>query len=56
VPAATSSGSTALNVDRPQKTVTAYTRYDSIVDVGEFIAALNHLGFAPAAVTVSREN
>jgi hypothetical protein len=34
-----------INVDRPQKTVTAYTRYDSIVDVGEFMAALNHLGF-----------
>ncbi len=46
----------SINVDRPQKTVTAYTRYDSIVDVGEFIAALNHLGFAPAALTVSREN
>jgi hypothetical protein len=45
-----------INVDRPQKTVTAYTRYDRIVDVGEFIAALNHLGFAPAALTVSREN
>jgi hypothetical protein len=46
----------SINVDRPQKTVTVYTRYDSIVDVGEFIAALNHLGFAPAAITVSREN
>jgi hypothetical protein len=46
----------SINVDRPQKTVTAHTRYDSIVDVGEFIAALNHLGFAPAAITVSREN
>ena len=45
-----------INVDRPQKTVTAYTRYNSIVDVGEFIAALNHLGFAPATLTVSREN
>jgi hypothetical protein len=45
-----------IYVDRPQKTVTAYTRYDSIVDVGEFIAALNHLGFAPATLTVSREN
>jgi len=45
-----------INVDRPEKTVAAYTRYDSIVDVGEFIAALNHLGFAPAALTVSREN
>jgi hypothetical protein len=45
-----------INVDRPRKTVTAYTRYDSIVDVGEFIAALNHLGFAPATLTVSREN
>jgi hypothetical protein len=46
----------SINVDRQQKTVTAYTRYGSIVDVGEFIAALNHLGFAPAALTVSREN
>jgi hypothetical protein len=45
-----------INVDRPQKTVTAYTRDDSVINVGEFIAALNHLGFAPAAVTVSREN
>lgn len=45
-----------VKVDRPQKTVAAYTRYDSIVDVGEFIAALNHLGFAPATLTVSREN
>jgi len=45
----------SINVDRPQKTVTAYTRYDSIVDVGEFIATLNHLGFAPATLTVSRE-
>jgi hypothetical protein len=45
-----------INVDRPQKTVTAYTRYDSIVDVGEFMASLNHLGFVPAAVTISREN
>jgi hypothetical protein len=45
-----------VKVDRPQKTVAAYTRYNSIVDVGEFIAALNHLGFAPATLTVSREN
>lgn len=46
----------SISVDRQQKTVKAYTRYGSIVDVGEFIAALNHLGFAPAALTVSREN
>jgi hypothetical protein len=45
-----------MNVDRPQKTVTAYTHYDTIVDVGEFIAALNQLGFAPATLMVSREN
>jgi hypothetical protein len=43
-----------INVDRPQKTVTVYTRYDAIVDVGEFIAALNQLGFAPATLMVSR--
>jgi hypothetical protein len=42
-----------LNVDRPQKTVIAYPHYDSIVDVGEFIAALNQLGFAPATLMVS---
>ena len=45
-----------INVDRPRKTITAYTRYDSVVDVGEFVAALNHLGFEPATLTVSREN
>ena len=45
----------SINVDRPLKTVTAYTRYDSVVDVGEFIADLNHLGFAPATLTVSPE-
>jgi hypothetical protein len=45
-----------INVDRPQKTVTAYTHDNTIVDVGEFIAALNHLGFAPATLMVSREN
>jgi hypothetical protein len=45
-----------LNVDRPQKTVTVSTHYDTIVDVGEFIAALNQLGFAPATLMVSREN
>ena len=45
-----------MRVDRPQKTVTAYPPDDSSVDVGEFIAALNHLGFAPAAVTVSPQN
>jgi hypothetical protein len=45
-----------MNVDRPQKTVTVYSHYDTIVDVGEFIAALDQLGFAPATLTVSREN
>lgn len=45
-----------INVDRQQKTITAYARYGSTVDVGAFIAALNHLGFAPAALTISREN
>jgi hypothetical protein len=45
-----------INVDRPQKTVMASAHYDCIVDVGEFIAALNHLGFAPATLVVSREN
>jgi hypothetical protein len=45
-----------INVDRPQKTVTAYPHYDTIVDVSEFIAALNQLGFAPATLMVSREN
>lgn len=45
-----------INVDRPQKTVTVYTNYDAIVDVGEFITALNKLGFAPATLMVSREN
>ena len=45
-----------VNVDRPQKTVTAYTHYDSTVDVGEFIAALNQLGFSPATLMVSQEN
>ena len=44
------------NVDRPRKTVTAYSHYGTIVDVGEFIATLNQLGFAPATLTVSREN
>jgi hypothetical protein len=44
-----------INVDRPQKTVTVYTHCDTIVDVGEFIAALNQLGFAPATLMVSRE-
>jgi hypothetical protein len=44
-----------INVDRPQKTVTAYPRSDSIVDVGQFIGALNHLGFAPATLMISRE-
>jgi copper chaperone CopZ len=46
----------SVKVDRPQKIIMAYTHYGSIVDVGEFIAALNHLGFPPAALTVSREN
>jgi hypothetical protein len=46
----------AINIDRPQKTVTVYTHYNTIVDVGEFIAALNQLGFAPATLMVSREN
>jgi hypothetical protein len=45
-----------MNVDRPQKTVTVYSHYDTFVDVGEFIAALNRLGFAPATLMVSREN
>jgi hypothetical protein len=45
-----------VNVDRPQKTVTAYTHDDSTVDVGEFIAALNQLGFSPATLMVSQEN
>ena len=44
------------NVDRPRKTVTVYSHYGTIVDVGEFIATLNQLGFAPATLTVSREN
>jgi hypothetical protein len=44
------------NVDRPRKTVTVYSHYDTVVDGGEFIAALNQLGFAPAILTVSREN
>jgi hypothetical protein len=45
-----------INVDRPQKMVTVYTHYDAIIDVGEFITALNQLGFAPATLMVSREN
>ena len=46
----------SIDVNSPRKTVTAYTRYDSSADVGEFIAALNHLGLAPATLTVSRGN
>jgi hypothetical protein len=46
----------SIDVNSPRKTVTAYTRYDSSVDVGEFIAALNHLGLTPATLTVSRGN
>ena len=46
----------SIDVNSPRKTVTAYARYDSSVDVGEFIAALNHLGLAPASLTVSGEN
>lgn len=44
----------SIAVNSPRKTVTAYTRYDSSVDVGEFIAALNHLGLTPATLMVSR--
>ena len=46
----------SIDVNSPRKTVTAYARYDSSVDVGEFIAALNHLGFSPATLTVSGVN
>jgi hypothetical protein len=34
-------------VDYDQKLVTVFPRYDSVVDVAELIAGLNHLGFAP---------
>jgi hypothetical protein len=46
----------SIDVNSPRKTVTAYTRYNSSVDVGQFIAALNHLGLTPATLTVSRGN
>ena len=46
----------SIAVNSPRKTVTAYARYDRAVDVGEFIAALNHLGLAPASLTVSGVN
>lgn len=37
-------------VDKQKKLVTAHARYDAVVDVSELITALNHSGFAPAAV------
>lgn len=42
----------SAKVSKEHKSITVYPKYDSTVDVTEFLQALTHMGFAPEALRV----
>jgi hypothetical protein len=43
----------SVTVSKEKRRVVAHARYDKTVDISEFVAALNRMGFAPASLRVS---